>query len=64
MSSDAPSSPEEADVSVAARLVPIEQGAEVEDCVIMDHARIGRGSNLRRVICIGASDAHRQRSTR
>jgi glucose-1-phosphate adenylyltransferase len=28
----------------------IEEGAELEDCIIMDYVRIGKGARLRRVI--------------
>jgi glucose-1-phosphate adenylyltransferase len=36
--------------SIIRREVVLEEGAEVEDCIIMDYARIGRGAKLRRVI--------------
>jgi glucose-1-phosphate adenylyltransferase len=36
--------------SIVRREVVIEDGAEIEDCVIMDYARIGRGARLRRAI--------------
>jgi glucose-1-phosphate adenylyltransferase len=36
--------------SIVRREAVIEEGAEIEDCVIMDYARIGRGAKLRRVI--------------
>ncbi|HET20205.1 MAG TPA: glucose-1-phosphate adenylyltransferase, partial [Chromatiales bacterium] len=36
--------------SVVRREVVMEPGVEVEDCIIMDNVRIGRGTRLRRVI--------------
>jgi glucose-1-phosphate adenylyltransferase len=36
--------------SLLRREVVVEPGAEIEDCIIMDYARIGRGARLRRVI--------------
>jgi glucose-1-phosphate adenylyltransferase len=36
--------------SIVRREAVIEAGAEVEDCIIMDYARIGRGARLRRAI--------------
>jgi glucose-1-phosphate adenylyltransferase len=36
--------------SILRREVVVEAGAEIEDCIIMDYARIGRGARLRRVI--------------
>lgn len=36
--------------SIIRREAVLEEGVELEDCIIMDYARIGRGSRLRRVI--------------
>ena len=36
--------------SIIRREAVIEEGAEVEDCIIMDYTRIGRGARLKRVI--------------
>lgn len=36
--------------SLVCREAVIEPGAEIEDCIIMDYVRIGRGSKLRRVV--------------
>ena len=36
--------------SIIRREVRIEEGAEIEDCIIMDYSVIGKGANLRRVI--------------
>ena len=36
--------------SILRREVVVEPGAQIEDCVIMDYARIGAGARLRRVI--------------
>ena len=36
--------------SILRREVVVDAGAEIEDCIIMDYARIGRGARLRRVI--------------
>jgi glucose-1-phosphate adenylyltransferase len=36
--------------SIVRREAVVEEGAEIEDCIIMDYARIGRGAKLRRVI--------------
>ncbi len=36
--------------SIVRREVVIEEGAEVEDCIVMDYSRIGRGARLRRAI--------------
>jgi glucose-1-phosphate adenylyltransferase len=42
--------------SILRREVVVEPGAQIEDCVIMDYARIGAGTRLRRVII----DRHNQ----
>lgn len=36
--------------SIVRREAVIEEGAELEDCIIMDYVRIGKGAKLRRVI--------------
>ncbi|MCG6943176.1 MAG: glucose-1-phosphate adenylyltransferase, partial [Thiohalocapsa sp.] len=36
--------------SIVRREAVIEEGAEIDDCIIMDYARIGRGAKLRRAI--------------
>lgn len=36
--------------SLLRREVVVEPGADIEDCIIMDYSRIGRGARLRRVI--------------
>lgn len=36
--------------SILRREVVVEPGAEIEDCIIMDYVRIGRGARLRRAI--------------
>ncbi len=36
--------------SIICREVVVEPAAEIEDCIIMDYSRIGRGARLRRVI--------------
>lgn len=36
--------------TIIRREVVVEAGAELEDCIVMDYARIGRGSRLRRAV--------------